>query len=232
MERIAFFESFLEAFQFNSLIVELIVCIISPNYLFEGYIYKEYNQDYNYTITYRINDILLCFSFFRLYLVIKASLFNTIFMEPRADRLCQQMGMYVDSWFAFKCFNKHRPFFTMNWILVVTTFIFGYQLRILEGPISEVSGQDFNSLYNCIWNVIITLSSVGYGELYPKTFFGRMFAIIICFWGVFIVSFMVVIVTEFIELRGHWKECYNQIVLLTIKQGMKKQAVEIMQLCY
>ena len=126
VERIAFFESFFEAFQFKKLLVELIICIISPNYLFEGYIYKEYNQDYNYTINYRINDILLCFSFCRLYLIINACMFLTIFMEPRADRLCQQMGMYSDTWFAFKCFNKHRPFFTMNMSLTVTTLIFGY----------------------------------------------------------------------------------------------------------
>ena len=97
---------------------------------------------------------------------------------------------------------------------------------------SEVSGQNFNNMYNCIWNVIITLSSVGYGELYPKTFFGRFIAIIVCFWGVFIVSFLVVIVTEYMELRSHWKDSYHQIVLLTIKQGLKQQAVHIMQLCY
>jgi hypothetical protein len=47
-------------------------------------------------------------------------------------------------------------------------------------------------MYNCMWNVIITLSSVGYGELFPKTFFGRIVGIVICFWGVFIVSFFVV----------------------------------------
>lgn len=51
-------------------------------------------------------------------------------------------------------------------------------------------------MYNCMWNVIITLTSVGYGELYPKTFFGRIVGIIICFWGVFIVSFFVVTVTN------------------------------------
>jgi hypothetical protein len=47
-------------------------------------------------------------------------------------------------------------------------------------------------MYNCMWNVIITLSSVGYGELFPKTFYGRIVGIVICFWGVFIVSFFVV----------------------------------------
>jgi hypothetical protein len=46
-----------------------------------------------------------------------------------------------------------------------------------------------------MWNVIITSSSVGYGELYPKTFFGRIVGVVICFWGIFTVSFFVVVVT-------------------------------------
>jgi hypothetical protein len=50
-------------------------------------------------------------------------------------------------------------------------------------------------MINCMWNVIITSSSVGYGELYPKTFFGRIVGVVICFWGIFTVSFFVVVVT-------------------------------------
>ena len=46
-----------------------------------------------------------------------------------------------------------------------------------------------------MWNVIITLSSVGYGEIYPESFFGRLIGITVCFWGVFVVSTLVVTVT-------------------------------------
>ena len=47
-----------------------------------------------------------------------------------------------------------------------------------------------------MWNVIITLASVGYGEVYANSFFGRVIAIIICFWGVFFISALVVAVSE------------------------------------
>ena len=94
--------------------------------------------------------------------------------------------------FAVKAFMKQRPFFILIWSLIITTFIFGYQLRLFESPLNEVSGQNYTNMYNCMWNVVITLSSVGYGELFPKTFYGRIVGIIVCFWGVFIVSFFVV----------------------------------------
>jgi hypothetical protein len=44
-------------------------------------------------------------------------------------------------------------------------------------------------MWNAVWNIIITLTTVGYGDLYPKTIFGRVVGIIVCFWGMFIVSF-------------------------------------------
>ena len=59
----------------------------------------------------------------------------------------------------------------------------------------DVTNFNMNNLYNCMWNVIITLSSVGYGEMYAVTFFGRIIAVIICFWGLFVVSTLVVTVT-------------------------------------
>ena len=64
---------------------------------------------------------------------------------------------------------------------------------------TEASEQNFNSFFNSMWNMIITLTSAGYGDLFPKTFFGRLVGVVICFWGVLIISFFVVTVTNMIE---------------------------------
>ena len=69
-------------------------------------------------------------------------------------------------------------------------------------------------MVNCMWNVIITLSSVGYGELYPKTFFGRIVGIYICFWGIFIVSFFVVTVNSVLEFSDSEEKSYNLLMRL------------------
>ena len=102
--------------------------------------YKELNTDYNYEIEYRVNDLLLVFSFIRLYLVVKSMLYFTIYNSPRSERVCSLHGLYQDSFFSFKCYYREHPFITLYLTLIITSVIFGFQLKILESPMNEVSG--------------------------------------------------------------------------------------------
>ena len=51
---------------------------------------------------------------------------------------------------------------------------------------------DFSSYISSIWTIILTLTTVGYGDFYPRTFIGRLIIFIVCIWGMCIVSIMVV----------------------------------------
>ena len=81
-------------------------------------------------------------------------------------------------------------------------------MRLFEAGLNEASGQDYSNMTNCMWNVIITLTSVGYGDLYPKSTWGRIVGIQICFWGVFITSFFVVTVTNMLTFSGSEEKAY------------------------
>jgi Ion channel len=43
-----------------------------------------------------------------------------------------------------------------------------------------------------MWNVIITMTTVGYGDIYPKSVMGRIVGIITALWGLFLVSIFTV----------------------------------------
>ena len=105
-------------------------------------------------------------------------------------------GCDANEMFAIKSLMKQMPFTFISAALVLTIFLFGYQLKVFEGPLSAASGQNFNLLSNAMWNVIITLTTTGFGDIYPKSFMGRFVGLIICFWGTFMVSFFVVTVNN------------------------------------
>lgn len=180
----------------QSLIIEIIISLISPIHQLEDYWYEEWNDKYQFLIRYKINDILLAISFIRIYHPIKFILYSTEFMNPRSQRICDQYGCDATPMFAIKCLAKSNPFTSLGISMIVTTFIFGFQLRIFEMPLDDVTGFNFKYLQTCYWNVIITLATVGYGEVYAESFFGRLVAIMISFWGIFYVSVLVVAVTE------------------------------------
>lgn len=180
----------------KDMMFEMIICSISPLPVFEGLRYYEYSPTYDVTISYKINDILLTYMFIRIYLFIRLILFMFDYMTPRTQRACAIHGCEFSTSFAMKSLIQENPFTFIYVGLMLTIIIFGFQLMIYEGPISEASGQDFTLMKNTMWCMLITMTGVGYGDYFPKTFFGRCVGCLISFWGMFLISFIVVAVSN------------------------------------
>lgn len=54
---------------------------------------------------------------------------------------------------------------------------------------------DFNFVANSLWLIIITMTTVGFGEGYPNTHMGRFVGVIACIIGMLLISLMVVSMT-------------------------------------
>lgn len=82
--------------------------------------------------------------------------------------------------------------------MVSLIFIFGYAVRICENPLARNDPTSNNlGLYaNALWNIIITITTVGYGDFYTRTDLGRFVIFIVCVLGIFVVSVMVVTLIE------------------------------------
>jgi len=92
--------------------------------------------------------------------------------------------------------------------------------------------QDFTSMWNAVWNAVITLFSTGYGDLYPRTFYGRIVAMALCFWGVLITSLLVVSVTNMLVFTQNEERAYSLLMRLHHKMKLKKLAVEVLQAAF
>ena len=210
-------DTFVTTGLWKNLLFECLINIVAPYHFFDGIKYVEYSKDYEMDIVYEVNDLLLFFMFFRLYLVCRFLFYLSHFMNPRTQRVCAIHGCDADAIFALKGILQQNPFPVLLSALGVSIVVLGYMLRLFESPLSEASGQDFTSMNNCMWNMVITLTSAGYGELYPKTFFGRIIGVTICLWGVLIISLMVVAVTQTLEFDYNEERSYNLLIRLEYK---------------
>jgi len=70
-----------------------------------------------------------------------------------------------------------------------------FELNYYVCPGSKFSYENEGNYFNQIYYIVITLTSVGYGDISPQTFPGKIIIIFVAFLGSFILS-LVVLVTS------------------------------------
>ena len=73
-----------------------------------------------------------------------------------------------------------------------------------------------------MWNIIITISTVGYGDYYARTTLGRIVIFFVCIFGVFVVSLMVVTLTNSLMTTS----LENKAIIVLQRIEMKKSIIE------
>ena len=58
-----------------------------------------------------------------------------------------------------------------------------------------------DNYFNALWLIVITLTTVGYGDVSPCTNPGRIIAMISALWGAFLISLLVISVASVFELQ-------------------------------
>jgi len=121
--------------------------------------------------------------------------------------------------------------------LIVTVFfisvsVFAFTLRICERPLNELlgdaNGMDFESLENAIWCIVITMTTVGYGDYFPRTLFGRMLDVLIAIWGIFIVSLMVVVLTNTLAMDSFESRALKVLLRLECRKELRSKAAYLL----
>jgi hypothetical protein len=87
-----------------------------------------------------------------------------------------------------------------SWVVLmysmgISLLMFSYQLRLFEKQLQPT----FRHITTAMWNVLITMTTVGYGDIAAQSHGGRAIALIVAFWGVFLVSLFVVSLNNMLE---------------------------------
>lgn len=103
--------------------------------------------------------------------------------------------------FTFKCMIIKRPGITVLSTLITSLLILSYLLRIFELPYYRMINQvDFEPFFDGIWLVVISMSTVGFGDIVPFTIIGRAVVIFSAIWGAFIITLVLVAFSSLFNL--------------------------------
>ena len=101
-------------------------------------------------------------------------------------------------------------------IMVTLIWIFAGLMLTIEYPYrhhyEEVEGNAFVCWHDAMYFAMATLTTVGYGDLKPKTVAGRLFSALFILVGVALFSMQISQVTETISRRPKWRTGYVQRV--------------------
>ena len=167
----------------------------------------------------------------RLYVFFRLFDHYTFWTGERATRVCRINGFLPDSKFAIKAYLKYKPYWVLMICLGCSILLFGFALRTFERPYTSPTRRfNFNYLWNSFWCVVVTMTTIGYGDIYPQTHLGRLVIIVACIWGVFILSLFVVALNNTITLTKEEAKAFEQITHQdTIKKGVEIDAANIIQ---
>ena len=151
-------------------------------------------------------------------LIVVFSAFNEMVMKLA----CEKYKINFSYSLTIRSLLMSIPYTVTGTLLIGFLFVFSYTLQKFEFPYSPVSGQGWSSIVNSFWNAIITMTTVGYGDFFATTNFGRLTAIVIMIWGAFINSLIIMSMTISAKFSSQEQNAFEDYVyLMTFKERVE-----------
>ena len=80
-----------------------------------------------------------------------------------------------------------------------------------------------------MWLAVITMTTVGFGDMYPATNFGRIVGVVACFIGMILVSLAIVSLTNITEFSVREEKAYKILKQMQARDGQKYKAANVIK---
>ena len=178
-------------------------------------------------------DGLCCiFSLARFYNVLKMPEQYSIWTTEKSTKICKQHRFKPDTSFMIKAELKRSPYIAIFASLFIVAILFGLAMHTIEltytaGPTDSSTARPFESWIATIFFIFVTMTTVGYGDIYPKTHLGRFVVLGVGVIGTMLVSLMVVALSNSSELTNGEKRVFNNVDQLSLTKEVKVKASEL-----
>lgn len=174
-------------------------------------------------------SICLSYMMFRFLFLFRLFLYYSKWSTVKVQIICREYGAYEPLRFALKALLKDRPQYLLLPVFAISTVAFGIAVQIYEKPFHKklLEGEtdpDFSYLYNCMWLVLLTMTTVGFGDFYARTHVGRFITIMALIWGTFLISLMIIMLNNYVVFSRPQEKSFNYLTKLFTSRQLKDYA--------
>ena len=214
------------------LIVECVICI----FFYPPFVNKCIAGSHETIIyVYSLNSIFSIFSFIKIYLIMRVILYSSRYYTKISQAICKNHKITPGFQFILKCEMKLRPFTSMVSLILFFLLLFGFMTRSLEYAATDVIDglqgkkgiNDLANITNCIWLIVITITTVGFGDEYPRTDLGRIVVFFGCTFGMLGLGLTIASLSAGIEFTPVEKKAYLKLKKLFDPENVEHKAVNV-----
>ena len=170
------------------------------------------------------SSLLSSFSTFRFFYIFQFINSFSIWDSMLSEKILDKYYLSTNLMFTVKAYQKNNPFISLLFLFLFSCVSFALCIRIYEVHYWEsqkIILQDWRYRWNAIWCVFVSMTTVGYGDFFPKTHFSRIIIIISCIIGIYFVSMMMIFMTQKSILTENEQKSYKLITRLKIRNQLK-----------
>jgi hypothetical protein len=221
------YKNFFQTSLLKYFIIEFIFAILHPNVYFNN---KNFITSVKFNlqkVIYDLNDIFTMTQFMRLIYIIANSSIYTDFYGAKTDRICKMMSKQLDLFFGFRALFIRHTAPVLIFSFCVICLMLGYMLKILSEPMQYPFGKtSFEKLGNCIWYVFVTMTTVGYGDMYPNTTAQRIIGCIIATAGTVLIALLVTFLQDLTTLTSQEKDTLNFLTQVELRKRIMADSAQ------
>lgn len=225
---------------FKYLFMELFICAFFyppyMNYVISGSMLGS-------EFVYNMNALISFVVSLKSYIILRVYSYFSRWTSDAANSICLKFRVRAGIHFAIKAELKKRPYTMLTILMLISLTICAFAVRTFEYGVVNGSGatsssnnslslkgaNDLQSLDNCFWLIIITMTTVGYGDIVTKSHFGRFISVVACIIGMLLVSLIVVSLAVISEFTNEEKKAYLIIKKLQAEDSANNKAADVIK---
>ncbi|KAK3588372.1 hypothetical protein CHS0354_007802 [Potamilus streckersoni] len=204
---------------------ELVVCTIHP---IPGNILVQTHGIDGQSKMVSLDAIFSILMLGRLYIVGR---FMVVHSKLLTDTSTQSLGalnkVKINTAFVFKALMSSMPGTMLISIMVAILFIDSWAMRTCE--VYYHPENDTSSFLNSMWLISITFLTIGYGDMYPSTYCGRVVSVVSGLMGVGTTALLVAVLASKLEQSRAEKYVHNFVSRVQLDKARKAAASDVIK---